>query len=120
MTKTELESFRELDIKKPNLPETVLTNKEKEFVNSLYYKYVGRTIDNMDWNTDLDDLEKSEKWPSGNRMKMHEARRIVIGHIETVNRWGNLTDKKAADLFLSIMKSYRESFKVVCFYAYVN
>tara|TARA_R110002126_G_scaffold206691_1_gene353819 strand:+ start:4968 stop:5357 length:390 start_codon:yes stop_codon:yes gene_type:complete len=120
MTELELKAFKSLDKEKPNSPDTKLTKSEIEFVNGLYHKYVGRTIDNMDWNMDLDDLEKSEKWPSGQRLKMHEARRIVIGHIETVNGWGNLTDKKASGLFLNVMKSYRKSFKVICFYAYNN
>jgi len=101
-----------------NLPETKLTQKQKDGVNELYRRFITRNIDNQDWSKNLDNLEKGEKWPSGPRMKTHEARRIVIGHIETVNRWGDLTNKEASERFYNILKGIRLSFQTVVYYAY--
>ena len=75
MTPEEIEGFRVLP---DNLPETVLTKKQKDFVSGLYYKYIKRPIDNPGWGNPLYMLEKKEKWPTGDRMKEHEAMRIVL------------------------------------------
>jgi len=106
VSKAEREAFESLP---ENLPETKLTQKQKDLVRSMYYKYIGRTIDNIDWSTDLDDLEMQEKWPSGARMKRHEAQRIVLGFVLNLNQ--RMTNKEAAKCFYSAMngrKAYIE------------
>jgi len=75
MTPEEIEGFRALPNNLPNIP---LTKKQKDFVSGLYYKYIERHIDNARWGTPLYMVEKSEKWPSGDRMKEHEAKRISL------------------------------------------
>ena len=100
---------------KPNLPETHLTKKEIQKVGELYHKYIGRTIDNLDWNQNLEDVEKSEKWPSGPRMKMHEARRICLGFVLDLRE--KMTDKQAAKTFHSSLRS-RSASRTVTLYAY--
>ena len=93
-----------------NLPETKLTQKQKDLVSKLYYNYVGQTIDRMDWSTDLDDLELKEKWPSGPKLKRHEAQRIVLNNIVGLRH--KLTNKEAASLFYSALHC-RKSWQIV-------
>jgi len=118
LTKVELSTIQELDEKKPNSPDSILTEKEKRFFANVYYMYIQKYIDNHDWNKDLDDVEYKEKWPSGNKTTRTEAQRLVISHLVTVNRWGNLTDKDAAQKLKSLLISSRVTFRSVIFYAY--
>ena len=118
LTKVELSTIQELDEKKPNLPDSILTEKEKRFFANVYYMYIQKYIDNHDWNKDLDDVEYKEKWASGNKTTRTEAQRLVISHLVTVNRWGNLTDKDAAKKLKSLLISSRVTFRSVIFYAY--
>ena len=62
-----------------NLPGTHLTKKEKDRVSRVYHDYIARHIDNRDWSPALVETEQKENWPSGQRMKKHEAQRIVLG-----------------------------------------
>jgi len=90
----------------PNLPETKLKKSEIDTVSSLYYKYIGRKLDNIDWSPALVDMEMSEKWPSGHRMKRHEAQRIVLGFL--VNSPIKMTNSEAAHNFFYSLNN-RES-----------
>ncbi len=118
LTKSELSFLNDLDNNKPNLPETTLNQKERDQIRDLYHKYITKHIDNIYWNADLDESERREKWPSGQRVKIHEAQRMILSHLQSVNRWGNLTDKQAADKFLRFLKGMRKSFLTVIYYAY--
>lgn len=78
-----------------NGPETHLTQKQKDQVSRLYYEYIGRPIDNQRAQRSLQDIEKSEKWPSGPRMKQHEAQRICLGFLVQDQRNNGMKPAKA-------------------------
>ena len=99
MSAQEVEQYNALP---DNLPDNNLTAKQKDFVAALYRKYIGGTIDNQSWARNMYEVEKSEKWPSGPRIKDHEAKRIILGNL--VEQQGRrLTDKAAASLFHSAL-----------------
>lgn len=85
-----------------NLPETRLNKKQIELVYRLYHKYIAGKI-TVGWGTDLYEVEKREKWPSGPRMKTHEAMRIALGNLIYLNSKKELTAEQASDLFHSTL-----------------
>ena len=118
MSKMELTTFRALDNEKPNMPDTKLTKKESEFINEVYRKYITRGVDNIDWNLSLEEMERKEKWPSGPRVTMLQAKRMIVSFLEGINERGNMTDKEAAKYFLSSTRYDRASARRLSFYAY--
>ena len=96
LTSEEVEQYNKLP---DNLPDTKLKAKEKEFVNSLYYRYITRNIDNKDWSKEMYKVEKEEKWPSGPRVKDHEAKRMILSNLVYLNTRPELTMEEAASLF---------------------
>ena len=107
MAQSDIEAYKALP---DNLPETVLSKKQKQLIYSLYYKYLGRVF--YGWGSELWKLEKGEKWPSGPRVKDHEAMRMILGHLISENIYKpKMTDKRAADHFfgaLTCRQSYAE------------
>jgi hypothetical protein len=69
-----------------NLPETKLKKADVNKVWELYHKYI-TVIDNKDWSPSLMSIEQGEKWPSGPRVKRHEAQRMVLGWLVTYNTY---------------------------------
>lgn len=120
MSKNELTTFRALEDDKPNLPETKLNKKESDFINEVYRKYITRNVDNIDWNLSLEEMERKEKWPSGPRVTMLQAKRMIISFLEGINERGSMTDKQAAKYFLSSIRYDRASARRLSFYAYSN
>ena len=96
LTSEEVEQYNKLP---DNLPDNKLKAKEKDFVNSLYYRYITRNIDNQSWSKDMYKVEKEEKWPSGPRVKDHEAKRIILSNLVYLNTRPELTMEEAASLF---------------------
>ena len=82
-----------------NLPDNTLNAKEEDFVTSLYYRYTTRNIDNQSWSKDMYKVEKEEKWPSGPRVKDHEAKRMILSNLVYLNTRPELTMEEAASLF---------------------
>ena len=64
-----------------NLPDVKIKEQDKDVISKLYRKYITQIIDNYDYSYALFELEKKENWPSGNRMKAHEAQRIILGFL---------------------------------------
>lgn len=62
-----------------NLPDEPLTKKQKDTVNSLYHEYISKNNVFKGWGIELYTIEQKEKWPSGPRVKLHEAQRMVLG-----------------------------------------
>jgi hypothetical protein len=99
MSKQEVEQYNALP---DNLPDNNLTAKQKDLVSSLYRKYIERHIDNRSWSRAMYKEEQQEKWPSGPRLKDHEAKRIILTNL--VEQQGcKLTDKEAARKFHSAL-----------------
>jgi hypothetical protein len=99
MSKQEVEQYNSLP---DNLPDNNLTAKQKDFVAMIYSKYISGTIDGRSWNKAIFKEEQQEKWPSGPRLKDHEAKRIIISNL--VEQQGRkLTDKEAAAKFHSAL-----------------
>ena len=49
-------------------------------------------------------VETREKWPSGPRMLQHQAKRIILDNLLSVNKYNlTLTNKKAAAMFHSVI-----------------
>lgn len=105
MTKEEIASYEALP---ENMPETKLTEKQKELVSSLYHKYISK-IDNLDWSPRLVEMEKREKWPSGARMKHHEAQRICLNFL-LMEQGKSMTHKQAMKHFF-VALTCRDAYK---------
>lgn len=102
--------IKEYNLLPDNLPENKLNQKQKDLVNRLYYKYISCTIDNQDWSENMYQVEKKEGWPSGPRIKEHEAKRIILCNLVYLNESKKeLTIKEAAKFFHSAM-SCREMY----------
>lgn len=86
-----------------NLPDTKLTAKQKETVSRLYYKYISKNQLFHGWGTELFEIEKKEKWPSGPRVKDHEAKRFILENLLSINEKGNMTPTEAARYFHNVM-----------------
>lgn len=108
MTREEVKQYNELP---DNLPDVKLTQKQKDFIHSLYYKYLsGKVV--KGWGLDLFQIEKGEKWPSGPRMKTHEAMRIVLNQLVRSQDRKKMTGGKAIDFFFTAL-SCRESYQIL-------
>lgn len=73
-----------------NLPESILTKKQKDEVKRIYRKYIYTNNDGYGGNT-LYKLEKGENWPSGHRVKDHEGKRMLLNTLMEYNKHGDLT-----------------------------
>jgi len=106
MSKQDIEALNSLP---DNLPDTSLTGKQKDLVDELYYKYIGQNKVTYGWGNDLYELEQKEKWPSGQKVKTHEAKRMLLGWLVCYNTYyKQLTGRKALE-FLHKELSCREA-----------
>ncbi len=99
-----VEDLKFLDELPANLPETKLSKKQIEQLGTLYHKYISK-IDNLDWSPPLVQIEMSEKWPSGPRMKRHEAQRICLGFLASENARNKMNQAGAVRHFFSSITS---------------
>ena len=84
-----------------NSPNVKIKEQDKDVIGKLYRKYINQ-VDNYDYSYALFELEKKENWPSGHRMKAHEAQRIILGflsgfrdEIELQMIFGSLTNRES-------------------------
>jgi hypothetical protein len=117
MSKSDKKALETLRGEKPNLPETHLTPKEKDIVSSLYGKYI-RKIDNQGHYEALYEMELHERWPSGPRVKHHEAKRFILENLLDLNHRGKMTDKQAQSFFHCMIKGIRQSYQHLIYFAY--
>ena len=68
-----------------NLPDNKLTKKQIDGVNDLYFKYITKNIDNINMSRPMYEVEKSEKWPSGSRVKHYKAKRMILDNLMYMN-----------------------------------
>lgn len=101
MTGEEIKQYNELP---DNMPNNKLTAKQIELVNSLYYKYIVKNIGHQSWNAPMYEIEKREKWPSGPRVKSHEAKRFILGNLVYLNSTPKLTVAQACVKFYSVIE----------------
>ncbi len=84
----------------PNFPETHLTQKQKDTVNSIYFRYVSAKSVNKFLLHELYETEqKTERWPGGEKVKRHEAQRLVLDWLVEFNKKTVLTTEEASKLF---------------------
>ena len=96
-----------------NFPETVLTKKQKDNISSIYYQYISKNQVYKGWSIELYKIELSEKWPSGPRVKQHEAMRMILGNLLWFNKdLLKMNESKAARHFLSALQC-RESYQIL-------
>jgi len=100
MTAEEIAAYEQLP---DNLPDINLTQKQIQLVKELYYKYISIQIDRRDWSEDMYKVEMKEKWPSGPRMREHQAKRIILNNLVELNKRGDLTLLEAARKFHSAL-----------------
>ncbi len=112
----EEKEIKEYEALPDNLPENKLTAKQKDYVHRLYYKYIEHKI-TVGWGTELWELEKREKWPSGSRVKDYEAKRMILSNLVFLNTKKELTAEQAADKFHACL-NYRDSYTKLMQYAY--
>jgi len=115
MTKEEIENYNSLP---ENLPQTKLSARQIGFIGDLYRKYISK-IDGQSWSMELYRIEQKEKWPSGARMKEHEAKRICLNCLTGENSKKYMNDKEAARHFFSSLHC-RESYRRVVAYVWGN
>lgn len=99
MSKAEIEIYNALPA---NLPESKLSAHQIQLVDTLYRKYIGGKI-TMGWSTELYEVEKQEKWPSGPRVKTHEAKRFVLNNLVSCQDTKRMNYRKAASKFWSAL-----------------
>lgn len=95
-----------------NLPGTHLTQKQRDNVSAIYYKYIANKI-TRGWGQDLAEFEQKEKWPSGPKLKRHEAQRMILGNLVEFNIYrAQLTAEEAANKFYGCL-TCRESYTIL-------
>jgi len=104
MSPDEIAFLRELPV---NLPETKLTQKQRDKIAAMYHKYIPKNQVYRGWGQDLAEFEQKEKWPScGKRVKRHEAQRFVLGWLSyEVESKATLTSEEAAKHFFSTIQT---------------
>lgn len=101
LTAQEIETYNSLP---DNMPESKLNKKQIDFINDLYFKYITKNIDNQSWNAPMFEVEKREKWPSGPRVKSHEAKRFILSNLVFLNSQKALTLEEATIKFYSVIE----------------
>jgi len=86
-----------------NLPESKLTEKQRDRVKEIYYKHITKNIDNQAWGRAMYEEEQKEKWPSGPRVKEHEAKRMILENLVFINTRKTLSHFEAASWFHSAL-----------------
>ena len=99
MSEDEINAYNALP---DNMPDTKLSVKQKELVSNLYRKYITK-IDNQDWSIEMYKAEQKENWPSGPRIKEHEAKRIILNNLIDLQRRKNDDINELAGLFHSAL-----------------
>jgi hypothetical protein len=94
-----------------NMPDIKLSAKQIEFVNDLYRKYLEGKVC-KGWGIELFEIEKGEKWPSGPRMKGHEAKRIILNNLIEHQSKKQMSDREALRLFFAGLQC-RESYQIL-------
>lgn len=101
LTAQEIETYNSLP---DNMPDSKLTKKQIDFINDLYFKYIAKNIDRQSWGAPMYEVEKREKWPSGPRVKSHEAKRFILGNLVFLNTKKALTLEEATIKFYSVIE----------------
>lgn len=99
------EDINALNALPENLPETRLTQKQKELVDTIYHKYLCRELVSNDLLKELYEFEQKEKWPHGERVKKHEAQRLVLQWLIEFNKYPKLDVDSAVVLFYTNIKT---------------
>lgn len=88
-----------------NFPETHLTKKQKDTVDTIYHRYLRREIVSVDLLKELYQLEQKEMWPHGERVKKHEAQRLVLEWLVDFNRYPEPSVEQAMRMFYQNIKT---------------
>ena len=88
-----------------NFPETHLTRKQKDTIDTIYRKYLRRELVSNNLLKELYELEGKEKWPGGERVKKHEAQRLVLQWLIEFNNQPEPTVEQAMLLFYQNIKT---------------
>jgi len=99
MLQSDIKSYNELP---DNMPDIKLKESQKTLVSHLYRKYVGGKI-TRGWGQELFEVEMKEKWPSGPRMKTHEAKRIILNNLVELQAKQKLSVKDSAKMFFGAL-----------------
>lgn len=95
MNKADIEEYNNLP---DNMPDIKLTAKQVDLVDRLYRKYIGGKI-TVSWGTELFEIELKEKWPSGPRVKRHEAKRFILNNLVSHQDSKVISSIKAMQMF---------------------
>lgn len=81
-----------------NFPETKINSRLRMEIDTVYMNRIGRVERKKKYT--CFELEQMNKWPSGERIKKHEAQRILLGWLSESERHRPvMTDKEAAKHF---------------------
>lgn len=100
-----------------NLPDNHLTKKQILGVDQLYFKYIVKHIDNINMSRPMYEVEKSEKWPSGSRVKSYEAKRMILDNLMYMNYKGFHSDFDFARYFHASL-SLRPMYSKLVYYVF--
>lgn len=88
-------SKRFLERLSDNLPETQLDKKAIDYIDAIYAKVIGQLEENE--HNYCYQMELSYGWPGGERMKRHEAQRIMLDWLlQNQNERPIMTDEEAS------------------------
>jgi|ERR1044072_923124 hypothetical protein len=99
------EDINMLNALPPNFPETHLTPKQKDIVDIIYRRYLRRELVSNSLLKELYELEGKEKWPGGERVKKHEAQRLVLQWLIEFNNQTEPSVEAAMRLFYQNIKT---------------
>lgn len=104
MTAQDIEALNSLP---DNMPENKLKAKQIETVNNIYHKYIGIYIDQQSYGKPLHELDRENErnWPSGPRMKQHEAKRVVLHWLINEQRYLTATTEELMKHFYTVCGS---------------
>lgn len=89
-----------------NMSDNKLTAKQIRQVEDIYHKYIGEHLDNIDLSGPLweQDRKHEPNWPSGPRMKRHEAKRIVLNWLMSEQKHMTDSTEQLAKHFLMVCR----------------
>ena len=85
-----------------NMPDVKLSRNQIDRINLIYHTYINNG--KLDTYTCLYKEEQREKWPSGPKVKKHEAQRFILGWLASCNEYyKSMNNKKAASYFFTTL-----------------
>ena len=115
MNKTELKEYDLL----PSIPDGKLNKKQKALIWDLYYKYIGKNIDNYNHSRELCELETFRKnWYCGKRTTIQHRKMLVLNQLVELNKYYRTIKNNDISKFLYNSIDSMEHHRTIVKFAY--